>query len=227
MIHISKNKQLYSIIVLNIVIGIFLGNSVKENFLQLYIANIGNISIRYFLIIISVALEYIIYKTLNNSSIISRNKSKRFFLRNSIKYEIILSIIMFLIFNLSVMFVALPTSINYISDIIIINMNIILIYTTISLMIKIINLLIKKHYISSIVFVFIYVSFDFILEHFNFFFFSNKLFDLGYLYKIFYMYKNSIIYFLIIIVLDLIMFKILELKIKRKDFIQINDEEAQ
>lgn len=225
MIYIVKNKHLYSIILLSIIVSIFLANNVKNNFLELYIGKLSNLSIRYFLIIISVAMEYIIYKTLSNSCIISRYKSKQMFLRENLKVEIIFSIIIFYIFNLVVMLISLPISIYYIIDITIININIILIYITISLMIKTINIFVKSCYMSSIIFVFIYVSFDFILEHFNFFFFNSKLFDLGNIYKIFYMYKNSIVYFLFIIFLDLIMFKILNLEIKRKDFILKNDEE--
>ena len=75
--YIIKSKQLYSIVLVSIVIGFFLGNSAKNNFLESYIGNMGNISIRYFLIIISIAIEYIVYKTLNNSCIISRYKNKQ------------------------------------------------------------------------------------------------------------------------------------------------------
>lgn len=224
--YIIKNKQLYSIILISIAIGIFLGNSAKINFLASYIGNMGNISIRYFLIIISIAMEYVVYKTLNNSCIISRYKNKQRFLKESLKIELILSIIIFSIFNLVVLLISLPSSIKYIIDIGIINVNIILIYMTISLMVKTFDIFIKTHYISSIIFVFIYVSFDFILEHFNFFFFNNKFFDLGAIYKLFYMYKNSITYFIIIIVLDIALFKVLNLKIKRKDYILKNDEEV-
>lgn len=225
--HIIKNKQLYFLGFIIIVIGCFLGNSVKNNFLEAYIGNMGNISIRYFLIIISLAMEYIVYKTLNNSCIISRYENKQKFLKESIKIEIILSIIIFSIFNLLVLLISLPSSIKYIIDIGIINVNIILIYITISLLIKMINVFIKTHYISSIVFIFMYVSFEFILEHFNFFYFNNKLFDLGTIYKIFYMYKNSIVYFIFIIFLNTILFAILNLNVKRKDYILKSDEEIQ
>lgn len=222
---IVKNKQLYFVILISIAVGIFLGNSVKSHFLESYIGNMGNISIRYFLIIISIAMEYIVYKILNNSCIISRCENKQKFLKESIKIEFVLSIIIFSIFNLAVLLISSPSSIKYIIDIGIVNVNIILIYITISLLIKMIDIFIKTHYISSIIFVFMYVSFEFILEHFNFFYFNNKLFDLGAIYKLFYMYKNSIAYFIIIIVLDLILFTILNLKIKRKDYILKSDEE--
>ena len=223
--YIIKSKQLYSIVLVSIVIGFFLGNSAKNNFLESYIGNMRNISIRYFLIIISIAIEYIVYKTLNNSCIISRYKNKQKFLKESMKTEIILSIIIFSIFNFAVLLISLPISIKYIIDIAIINVNIILIYITFSLMVKTFDIFIKTHYISSIVLVFIYVSFDFILEHFNFFFFNNKFFDLGAIYKLFYMYKNNIAYFIVIIILDLSLFTLLNLKIKRKDYILKNDEE--
>lgn len=223
--YIIKNKQLYFVVFFSIAIGIFLGNSVKNNFIESYIGNMGNISIRYFLIIISVTTEYIIYKTLSNSCIISRYGNKQKFLTESIKFEIILSIIIFSIFNMVVWLISLPASIKYIVDIVNINANIILIYITISLLIKIIDFFVNNHYISSIIFMFIYVSFDFILEHFNFFYFNNELFDLGAIYKLFYMYKNSIAYFIIITVLDLFLFTILNLKIKRKDYILKSDEE--
>ena len=224
--YIVKNKQLYFLLFIIIVIGCFLGNSVKNNFLEVYIGNMGNISIRYFLIIISLAMEYIVYKALNNSCIISRYENKQKFLKESLKIEIILSIIFFSIFNLVVLLISLPSSIRYIIDIGIINVNIILIYIVISLLIKIINIFIKTHYISSTVFIFMYVSFEFVLEHFNFFYFNNKLFDLGAIYKIFYMYKNSIMYFIIIIILNLILFTILNIKVKRKDYILKSDEEV-
>lgn len=225
MSYIIKNKQIYSIILLSIMVSVFFANSIKKNFIELYIINLGNISIRYFLIIISVAIEYIIHKTLINSNIVSRCKSKQKFLKENIKTEVITSTIIFLIFNFIVLLIRLPISFIYILDMCIISINIVLVYITISLIIKIIDIFIKIHYISSVVFVFIFSSFDFILEHFNFFFLDNKLFDLGAIYKIFYMYKNSIICFLFIIILDLIMFKILNLNIKRKDFILKNDEE--
>ena len=92
-------------------------------------------------------------------------------------------------------------------------------------MVKTFDIFIKTHYISSIVLVFIYVSFDFILEHFNFFFFNNKFFFFFSIYKLFYMYKNNIAYFIVIIILDLSLFTLLNLKIKRKDYILKNDEE--
>lgn len=223
--YIVKNKQLYFLLFIIIVIGCFLGNSVKNNFLEVYIGNMGNISIRYFLIITSITMEYIVYKTLNNSCTISRYGTKQKFLRESLKIEIILSIIIFSIFNFSVLLICLPTSAKYIIDIGMINFNIILIYITISLLIKMTDIFVKTHYISSVVFIFMYVSFEFILEHFNFFYFNNKLFDMGTIYKIFYVYKNSIVYFAAIIILNLILFTILNLNVKRKDYILKSDEE--
>ncbi len=225
MIYIIKNRHVYFLVLLSIIIGLFMANGIRNNFLEIYIGRLGVISVRYFLIIISVVIEYLIYKIMSNSCIISRYESKQMFLRENIKVELILSIIIFFIFNLVVMLFSLPTSIHYIIDIAIITMNIMMIYITISLMIKVIDIFVKNHYISSIIFVFIFTVFDFILEHFNFFFFDNKLFDLGAIYKIFYMYKNSIIYLLFIILLDLIMFVALSLTFKRKDFILKNDEE--
>ena len=68
--YIVKNKQLYFLLFIIIVIGCFLGNSVKNNFLEVYIGNMGNISIRYFLIIISLAMEYIVYKALDRKSVV-------------------------------------------------------------------------------------------------------------------------------------------------------------
>lgn len=227
MIYILKNKQLYLIILLIVVVGIFLSNSAKSNFIILYLEHLNNISIRYFLITISVAIEYFIHRLLSNSSIISRYKSKQLFLRKSLKIEIILSVIVFSLFNLIVLLVSAPTSFIYMIDICIVNINIIIVYITISLMIKIIDSFVDLRYISSVIFIFLYVSFDFVLDHFNFFFFNNKLFDLGTIYRIYYMYENSIIYFMIIIILDVIMFKILNVKIKRKDFMIKNAEETE
>ncbi len=227
MIYVLRNKQLYLIMVLTIVVALFLSNSVKNNFIDLYLGNLSNISIRYFLIIISVAIEYFIHKSLNNSSIVSRCNSKQIFLRKNLKFEIILSSFVFFIFNLIVLIISLPMSTNYLMDICITTINIFIIYVTISLIVKIIDYFINAHHISSAIFIFLYVSLDFILDHFNFFFFNNKLFDLAVIYKLYYMYENSILYFTIILILDFIMFKILNEKIKRKDFLIKNDEEAE
>ncbi len=225
MIYIIKNKQVYFLILLSIIVGLFMANGTRSNFLEIYMGRLGIISIRYFLIILSIIIEYVIYKTMSNSCIISRHESKQIFLKKSIKLELLLSIIIFSIFNLVVMLFSLPTSIHYIIDIVIITINIMIIYITISLTIKVIDIFAKNHYVSSIIFVFLYTAFDFILEYFNFFFFNNKLFDLETIYKVFYIYKNSIIYLLFILMLDLIMFTVLNLKIRRKDFILKNDEE--
>lgn len=223
--YILKNKQFHFLMLLTVIVAIFLADSVKTNFLEIYIGNLSNISIRYFLIILSVAIEYITYKTLHNSCIIFRNSSKSDFFQSNIEIEMIIGFIVFITFNLIVLFISLPTSLHYIIDIIISSFNMILIYITVSLIIKIFDICFSVHYMASVAFLFIYTCIDFILEYFNFFIFNNKLFNLETIFIIFYTYKNSLFYFLIIIIFDIIIFKILTVKMSRKDFILKYDEE--
>ncbi len=225
MIYILKNKQLYLIIFLSLIVGAFLGDFARNNFFEIYIGNIGNISIRYFLIISSVALEYIISKSLYSSCIISRYNNKKSFLIESIRIEVILSFILFSIFNLMVLIFALPMSLNYFADIFAINANILLIYITVSMFIKCLNIIIKTNYITSICFIFIYVCIDFVLEHFNFFYFDCKLFNLESVYRLVYAYKNGVLYFFLIILFDLVLLVVLLKNNKRRDYLLKNDDE--
>ena len=61
MIYIIKNKQVYFLILLSIIVGLFMANGTRSNFLEIYMGRLGIISIRYFLIILSIIIEYVIY----------------------------------------------------------------------------------------------------------------------------------------------------------------------
>lgn len=221
------SKQLYWIIFLFIVISLFFGNATRNDFPTLYLRNFTVIPIRYFFILMSVFIEYFVYKVFSNSTIVVRYHSKSRHLLKNIGIEILLSLILFLIFNGIVCIFSFPLSINYLGEVLITIFNFLIVHLTISLSIKMIDLLIPMHTISCVLFLFILICSDFIIDHFNFFFLNYSLFDFNALYTIYYTYPKGILYLGILALIDLGVLSILSTITKRKDFLIKNDEEVE
>lgn len=221
------SKQLYWIMFLFVVISLFFGNATKNDFPTLYLRNFTVIPIRYFFILMSVFIEYFVYKVFSNSTVVVRCHSKSRHLLKNMGIEILLSLILFLIFNGIVCIFSFPVSINYLGEVMITIFNFLIVYLIISLSIKMIDLFIHMHTVSCIVFLFILICSDFIVDHFNFFFLNYSLFDFNALYTIYYTYPNGIWYLIILVLIDFGVLYILSTIIKRKDFLIKNDEEAE
>lgn len=225
MIKILNNKQMRFILLITVIISLFFSYAIKDNFLPLYIGNLSSTPVRYFFITISIIVENIIYQTLTNSVIISRHGSREKHLKEQVLIEIISITIIFVLFHSIAYIFSFPQSLKYLTFIIITFINFILIYIFISYIIKIINLFVRVHSISCVIFLFLFASIDFIIDYVNFFFFNESLFNLNTIYKIFYSYPHGNCYLLFILITNILCLHLLNFFIKRKDLLIKNEEE--
>lgn len=225
MIRIFKNRQFQLISLLLIFFTILFAVIIKKDFKLLFIGNLNTIPFRYFFIIISILIEHFTYRLFTNAIIISRNNTKKKYLKKRILTELCISALMFTSFCIISLLFSTSNQEKYIFDITITIINFVIIYLTISMLIKLMDIIINQHNLSCITFICIFACTDFILEHFNFFFFNNSFFDLSMIYKIYYVYEYWISIFIALILFDVFIYCILAIKIERKDFIIIYDEE--
>lgn len=220
MIHFIKNKSFFKIFLISIFVSILISINLQDNLILHYTSILSTFSVRYFLVIISVTIEYLVYKYSSDYFLIIRSFNKEKYLKKIIIYELIISFIFIGIFNFIIMLkkISFPTS--NILFFIELSFNFLIIYFLISFIIKIIALFINKHIIASIIFIFIYSIIDFSTEYALFFILSKPIFNMSYTYTFNYYYKDGkFIICLIIILLNFIMYLILKLNIKRKDLI--------
>lgn len=225
--YILKNRQINILILFFLVVAIFFSVSIDSDFFNMYIRNYNIISIRYFFLSISVVIEYIVHCFFNSSIIVNRYKNRTKYFNHIIFTEIFLSFYLFSFFNTIIFLSKISISFDSIPVILITLINLLIIYITISLFIKLIDLFIKNHIISCAMFIFLFACFDFILDYFNFFFYNNSLISLSNIYTIYYSYSRYGLYtcIIFIILFDFFLFNILNLGISKKDFIiQGNDE---
>ncbi len=221
---ILKNKQLYIIFLISIIMAAYYGYNIRLDFLNLYVTYLANISIRYFFIILSVIIISIVYITNYNSSIIMRFKTRKKYLFSTIVVEFIIAIITIVIFNLIIILLNYPTCFSNITDILISILNFLIIFITISIIIKLIDGFINNHSFSCCVFLLIFASLDSIIEHFNFFFINKPIIDLNSIYLINYNFDYGWLYFVVIILIDFIMYVVINKIIIKKDFILKRDD---
>lgn len=223
--YLLKNRQIYSVCLLILTVAVFFSISIDSNFVNMYIRNFNVISIRYFFLIISIVIEYIVYNYFYSSTIVNRYKNRSKYFYHTFLVEIVLSFMLFAIFNIIILVYHIPISLNYIIDICITLTNLLVVYITASLFVKLIDIFIQNHIISCVVFLFLFVCTDFILDHFNFFFFNHSLISLSNIYTIYYSSKNSLVFLMFIILLDIVFFNFFNLHISRKDILIQKDAE--
>ena len=217
--YIFRNKQFFSMVIFLIIIAIIFTLSINGSFLQSYITNYTSIPIRYFFIIISVVIEYFICSIFYSSTIITRLKYKSNLLAKSFFIEVLLFFFAILIFNFIIFMFNIDDFFVNIFYVLMTCINLLIIYVFISLIIKVIDIFISKHFLASIGFVFVFTCFDLVLDHFNFFFFNNSLINLNYIYTIFFFSKKWFVWFVALILLSILLYNILALTFYKKDFL--------
>ncbi len=224
---ISRNKQLYIVFLISALMGAYYGYNIRLDFFNLYVTNLANISIRYFFIILSVIIISIVYITYYNSSIIMRFKTRKKYLFSTIVIEFIIALMTIFIFNLIILLLNYPTCFSNITDILISILNFLIIFITISIIIKLIDGFINNHSFSCCFFLLIFAVLDTIMEHFNFFFINKPIIDLNSIYLINYISDYAWLYFIVIVLIDIIIYYFINKIILKKDFVLKRDDSSE
>ncbi len=222
--YIVRNKQLTLIFILNCIVSIFISYYLKNNFFENFLGYLSNPPLRYYLIVVSLIFNYLVYKYIFITTKYPRYKNRIKLIITTLIYEFILNTVFFLVFNLVIVILNAPVSFKYLLNILIIIVNYLIVSLTISLIIMIIDIFIDKRFISIIFFLFIVICIDFPLDHINFFYLNNLNISFNNMYIINYTYSNSITIFTCITILNIILVNVMLLLYSKKDLMMKKDD---
>ena len=216
--YILKTPLLIICFALVIALGSYIGYGISADFQDLYSSKLTQILVRYLLIIIILSCNSLIFKQQNCLAICMRRKNFLNAILNIIKYELFVLLLIFAAFNLPIILqngVIFFRNFDFVTKLYI---NYIIVSVLILSIVKGIDIFVNNRTVSCTLFFVILSIIDVLLEHGNYFFFSNMYFDVSYIFCLPYIYQNYLIIAisLIIIVIFLNLLSIF-LRIK-KDF---------
>lgn len=221
--NLLKNNQLVLILATQIFIGIYIGLNIG-NEMENYLVFLSNIAIRYLLIFLSLYIDYIVYVNLSQAPIIMRYKSKEKHYKKIICTEILFKLIEFILISIIVMILNINMAIKYINIFLMLIFNFLMISQLFSSIIKLIDSYIKNKILSNIIFLFIFVNIDFILEHFIFFFGTDSQISLGEIFILPAIIDNYILLAIFLILIWIFLSNIFIANLTRKDYLLNQNE---
>ena len=203
--YILRMPLLLTCLVLAFLLGCFVGYDISNDFLTVYSTRIIQIPVRYILLCLIIFSNLLLFNQQNCLSIILRRKS--FF--NSIIYlsiyELIVIILIFLAFNFPVMIQNMLEFFNNITDIGLNYINCIIMSLFVISLIKMIDVIIKNRSLACSIFLIVFASLDYLLEHFNYFSFDKITFDFSYIFCLPCVYKGYYIIAIILLITTIVL----------------------
>lgn len=201
--YILKTPLFIMCFIIIIIIGCFLGYNISEDFTGLYVSKLMLIPIRYSLFAIVVIINFLVFNQQSRSIIVLRKKTLFDALIDVVKIEVIILFTLFFVLHLPILFLNISQFVNHLNLISKIIINCVVVSLILITLIKIIDLKLKNRAIACGIILGSFCIMDLVLEHFNWFFIDNSIFDFSYIFILPYIYSN---YFLIASILIAIAF---------------------
>ena len=218
-----KNFTLFLCILFPLVLGYFIGNDIRSEFMKLYISKFSVIPYRYAILLFLIFIDYQIFSSLNYTSIIFRHKSMvSYFLKSMIKSLKYISLF-FVMLNVPIFIMNIQPFISNFSSILLYIISDILVLLLLISIIRLIDSKVKKRVLSSCLFISIFTILDLILDNYNFYYFDHISFSFSYLFVLPSVYESYLFVFLLIIGLILLLI-ILSIKFMGKGDYMLNDK---
>lgn len=196
-----KDRIVQILLVLTLMLGYILGRNIDV------VQNVGDIlnipGIRYYFIIASFYLDYLLFLKINNTSILYRNKNRLLFFKKLISSEVLLNTLIVIVFYIPIYFLNIDILVGKGYVLIFQILNIVIVNLVFTSIVKIVDIKISKInvsmglVISLILFMDIFYEFfiSVILERDVLFYFSN-------IYSLY--FKLNLIFFLLALLLLII-----------------------
>lgn len=196
-----KDRIVQILLVLTLMLGYIFGRNIDV------VQNVGDIlnipGIRYYFIIVSFYLDYLLFLKINNTSILYRNKNRLLFFKKLISSEVLLNTLIVIVFYIPIYFLNLDILVGKSYVLIFQILNIVIVNLVFTSIVKIVDIKISKInvsmglVISLILFMDIFYEFfiSVILERDVLFYFSN-------IYSLY--FKLNLISFLLVLLLLII-----------------------
>ena len=196
-----KDRIVQILLVLTLMLGYIFGRNIDV------VQNVGDIlnipGIRYYFIIVSFYLDYLLFLKINNTSILYRNKNRLLFFKKLISSEVLLNTLIVIVFYIPIYFLNLDILVGKSYVLIFQILNILIVNLVFTSIVKIVDIKISKInvsmglVISLILFMDIFYEFfiSVILERDVLFYFSN-------IYSLY--FKLNLISFLLVLLLLII-----------------------
>lgn len=216
--YILKSPLIIISFIIVMAIGYFVGFDISNDFLNLYISKMANLSTRYILITIIIFSNFLIYKQSTIPSIILRKKYIYKFQIYVIIQEIVTLLLIFIFFNLPIFILNFNEFINNIIIILKVYISDVLISMLIISIMKFIDVGIKNRAKTSGIFLICFAIIDILLDHFNYFEFNEIIFDFSFLFILPYNYSGYIYIFIFLFITIIILTALSIILSARKDY---------
>lgn len=202
-----------------LIIGFVAGIDLNDNFLQLYMAKMGQIPARYSIIFVILFIDYFIFEDMNHYIYIFRYKSVSNFIIKSIINELIVSRFLLIAFHLPVFFFNIEEFISYIVIMLLVILNITVVISVILSVIRLINIWINNRILSTSLFMLLFIGIDILLSHYSFFYLETYIFEFDSLLVLPYVYSFYPLIISAMITIDLILLYVTSKLMKERDYI--------
>lgn len=220
-----RNPQIIKAILCLLLLGTVIGYGIGDDFVNLYISKIGQIPVRYTIIIVVLFIDYTVFENMNHYIYIFRYKSVSSFISRSIITELFITLILLVVLHVPIFIL---NSIQFLSNLPMFILSIINVLVVISLIltiIRFINIWVNNRIISTGVFIIIFFCLDVLLEHYNYFIFNYNLFDFKSILTLPFIYPSYVVIATVMIIVQIFLLEIIKKLIIRKDYILKQDEE--
>lgn len=208
-----------------LIIGFVIGVDLNDNFLQLYMAKMGQIPARYTIIVVILFIDYFVFEDINHYIYIFRYKSVSHFITKSIIKELTISLLLLFMLHFPVFFFNIRGFINNIVIMLLVILNITVVFSVILSMIRFINVWINNRILSTSVFMLLFIGIDILLNHYSFFYFETYIFEFDSLLILPYVYPFYPLIISAMITIDLTLLYTTSKLMKERDYI-IKQHEA-
>lgn len=217
--NIMKNVLFYKAIMCMLILGMIVGCDISNDFIQQYVAKMGQTPIRYSIIVIALFIDYFIFEDINHYIYIFRHKSVSVFIIKSIIYELFVTMLLLITFHLPIMIFNLADFVYNFAIIFLVIVNMIIVFSVILSVIRFINVWVNNRILSTSIFMLMFICVDIILNHYNFFYVDSYIFDFDCILVLPYMYSFYPIVASILVVVNLGLLFVTSKMMKERDYI--------
>jgi hypothetical protein len=209
-----------------LLLGFLIGNDIEHDFVHLYFAKLSQTPIRYSIIVIILAVDNVLFESLNQYIYVVRNKSVYRFLMRTTLYEVIIIVVLLIMLSIPIGFLCFNVFQQFIQTSILFVFATTVMMVLFTAIIRFINIWFNNRVISTSIFIALFAIVDVLVENINWAYFDAPILDFNYIFIFPYVYSNYTVIAMVILSISVILMFMSSIMMDKKDYILRSNQDA-